>query len=182
MEPIVTKEIDGLTIKIHADEYPESPRSSYEPLGTILYKKGSRYTLGDDEATEEEMDEIAASPDNVVLPVYAYIHSGIAMNTTGFSCPWDSGRCGIIYISKEKIRSEYGVKAITKKIREKVISALQAEIEEFSAYLNGDVYGYTVEDKNGEELESCWGYYGIESALEEAIATAKVHANETVGV
>ena len=27
----------------------------------------------------------------VILPLYLYDHSGITMNTTGFSCPWDSG-------------------------------------------------------------------------------------------
>jgi len=30
------------------------------------------------------------------------------------------------------------------------------------------VCGYIVEENNGEVLESCWGYYGSEYALQEA--------------
>ena len=30
----------------------------------------------------------------VFLPLYLFDHSGITMNTSGFSCPWDSGQVG----------------------------------------------------------------------------------------
>ena len=50
----------------------------------------------------------------VMLPLSLFDHSGITMNTTGFSCPWDSGQVGWIYISYEKIRKEYNWKNLTK--------------------------------------------------------------------
>ncbi len=40
------------------------------------------------------------------------------MNTTGFSCPWDSGQVGWVFVSKKKVREEYGVKRITESLVE----------------------------------------------------------------
>ena len=37
-----------------------------------------------------------------ILPLYLYDHSGLSMNTSGFSCPWDSGQVGWIYCNNEK--------------------------------------------------------------------------------
>ena len=42
----------------------------------------------------------------VILPLYLYDHSGITMNTCGFSCPWDSGQVGWIYADKAMIDKE----------------------------------------------------------------------------
>ncbi|TEB04760.1 hypothetical protein Psch_03522 [Pelotomaculum schinkii] len=98
--------------------------------------------------------------DCIILPLYLYDHSGITMNTTGFYCPWDSGQVGWIYVTKEMVRREYGIKRITKKIREKVIQALKSEVNVYSEYLEGNVYGYVLEDAEGNELDSCWGFYG----------------------
>jgi len=33
-------------------------------------------------------------------------------------------------------------------------------VEEWQSYCNGEVYGYVVEDENGERLDSCWGFIG----------------------
>lgn len=43
------------------------------------------------------------------LPLYLYDHSGITMSTTTFSCPWDSGRVGMIFCSHEEAVKEWGV-------------------------------------------------------------------------
>lgn len=50
-------------------------------------------------AYEREVDERlmkVISQKFLMLPLYLYDHSGITMNTTGFSCPWDSGQVGWI--------------------------------------------------------------------------------------
>ena len=39
---------------------------------------------------------------------------------------------------------------------------MQAEVEDYSNYINGSVYGYVLEDNDGEELDSCWGFYGFD--------------------
>jgi hypothetical protein len=59
----------------------------------------------------------------------------------------------------------------------------------YSAWAWGDVYGYTCEDENGEEIEdaSCWGFYGsdheksglLESAREQINAHLAARDKET---
>jgi len=72
----------------------------------------------------------------VCLPIYMYDHSGIAVSTKPFYCPWDSGRIGFIFVSKAKLRKEYEVEEITESIVAKAIRILEAEVEEYNQYLN----------------------------------------------
>lgn len=118
------------------DDCPENPRKFYETLGTMLFTS-FRYELGDKRVDSSVIESILADKNNIVLPVYAYIHSGIVLNTTGFSCRFDSGMCGIIYVTKDKVREVYGKKQISPKLRKMVLEALKAEVEIFSNYLAG---------------------------------------------
>ena len=38
----------------------------------------------------------------------------------------------------------------------------------YSQYLKGDVYGYIIEDPDGDEVDSCWGFYEQDNCLDEA--------------
>ena len=144
------------TLRIKADTCPMNPREDSCHSSVIIYSS-HRYLLGDKRV--EQGTEVSTR-DNIVLPVYAYIHSGVALNTTGFSCPWDSGQSGFIYENKAEIRKEFGVKRISPKLRKQVENRMKAEIEVFSKYLNGEVYGFVIEDEQGEEVDSCWGFFG----------------------
>lgn len=160
--------IMNYTLEIVNDVDPFNPRDDRE-FSTIYYSS-SRYRLGDERVSKEEIDRIIEDKDMVYLPVYAYIHSGVMLNTSGFSCPWDSGMSGVIAVSKDKIRQEYNTKRITKKILDQVTSRLKAEVEEFSQYLNGEVYGFQVKDETGDIVESCYGFYSEEDAESEGKA------------
>lgn len=154
------------TIRVMADPDGESPRE-WDNLGTMVCWH-NRYNLGDVdgereyESPESFLEEIG--DDVIILPLYLYDHSGITMNTTGFSCPWDSGQVGYIYVSLEKVREEYKWKRITKKRREHIEKYLTGEVETYDMFLRGDVYGFNItrEDEDGEEvdIDSCWGFYG----------------------
>jgi len=138
----------------------------------------SRYQLGDkhnfqggraflldlldlDQSSPLDVDQllIRAEKSTIILPVYLYDHSGLAMNTTGFHCPWDSGQVGFIYVTTADVRKEYSVKRVSSQLRKKVADQLRQEVQTFSDYLSGNVYGYVVQ-KDDEEIESCWGYVG----------------------
>lgn len=166
MEAIEKIEHKGKTIEIHIDEDATSPREN-DNLGTILYVSG-HYILGDKKVSPKEIAAIEARDDVIMLPVYAYIHSGIALNTTGFSSHWDSGQCGIIYADRESILKWFNAKKLTKALREKVKECLRAEIEEFGKYLGGEVYGYEIKDSAGEIVDSCWGFIGMEWVIQTA--------------
>jgi hypothetical protein len=150
---------NGDIFKIFYDTDPQSPRD-WDNLGTIVAWH-RRYKLGDEQPKEDPKEYRSKLPKDVILlPVYLYDHSGITINTTGFSCPWDSGQVGFIYVTRERIRQEYSCKRISKKRLESVKRHLDAEIETYDTYLRGEVYGYVREGKDYSEVDSCWGFFG----------------------
>lgn len=171
---IETIEHNGFTIALYVDDDPQNPREVFDHLGQILYKS-DRYLLGDEQATEEEMISISEREDVFVLPVFAYIHSGIVLSTSSFSDIWDSGQCGIIYCEKDEARKEYP-NTPEDKLEEFVWERLKAEVEEFSAYLSGSVYGYVMTEPEGISEHSVWGFYSTEDALSDAKSTAEATA------
>lgn len=167
-----------LRIRIEQDTDPESP-GEWDNVGKIAYRS-SRETLGTENVSSERLDEISAGIRDgslIGLPVYAFVHSGSTIATTPFNCPWDSGQSGFVYCTKEKAIKEFGKKVFTAEVREQALKCLQGEVEAFAQYLEGDIYGVIVErvirDKDGDEtdtetLDSCWGFYGLDYAREEA--------------
>ena len=158
-----------LRLEIEQDTWSLSPREENN-LGTIYYQEGSRFAFGDEALSKGELRRIEEDESLYSLPVYAYVHGDeIALNTTGFSCPWDSGRCGIIAASKKRAEEylqsvwDYEEEEITPEL---VYDTLRVEVKEFSMYLNGDVIGWIIYD--GEEyLQSVWGYYDLTNCKEE---------------
>lgn len=93
----------------------------------------------------------------VFLPLYLFDHSGITMNTSGFSCPWDSGQVGWIFCTPDKLQAEYG--EITPKTIQQATEVLEAEVRIYDTYLRGECYGYRLY-LSGEEIDSCWDFLG----------------------
>lgn len=170
------------TIKIVHDSSPESPRE-WDNLGTMAYKH-SNYTLGEEKISEpiewleeklglqnkgeysnERLQELEARfyQEYVALPLYLYDHSGITISTSSFSCRWDSGKVGYIYLTKKKVLEECGGKIVTAKLRERVEGYLKGEVETFDQYIRGDIYGFQVYEDE-EEIDSCYGFYGLDFA------------------
>ena len=166
-------------VRVIADSNSESPRE-WSNLGTIVYNH-PRYNLGDEKINDPiewledmlgitnqhvynnqrlEQLETRFFKEYIALPLYLYDHGGITMKTTPFGCRWDSGKVGYIYVSKEDVCKEYGWKNVNQKRREQVLLYLKGEIETFDQYLRGDIYGFIIEDEDGEHIDSCWGFYG----------------------
>lgn len=100
----------------------------------------------------------------VIRQVYRYEHSGVAYNTSGFSCRWDSGKVGVIFALKSDVRNNFNVKRVSKKLVEQVEKILDAEIESYSHWANGDVFGIKLFESmtdyiSNDESDSCWGFY-----------------------
>ena len=155
------------TLEVKQDEYAESPRHD-DNLSTMICFHG-RYNLGDkhnykhqDYSGWAEMEKAIIKNESpaVILPLYLYDHSGITISTSPFSCKWDSGQIGFIFVSKEKLRNEYKVKRINKEIIDRATKILLAEVETYDLYLRGEIYGYTLLNENGEVEDSCWGFIG----------------------
>lgn len=179
----------GYSIQILQDESPENPREAYSNLGKMVcfhnrYQLGDKHALrsadfsgwGDIKSHLEKTNDIA-----VILPIYMYDHGGLALSTNRsypFDCPWDSGQVGWIFVTKAELRYERGIKRLTKAVLEAAEVHLAADVATYSMYLSGNVYGYVVTDQGGNEVDSCWGIYGLEEALTMAKEFVDDHTSE----
>ena len=156
-------------LEISQDLDPIDPRS-WDNLGSMVCYH-SRYNLGDSDHGIDRsglLDYMKNHKIKSCLNLYLYDHSGLTINTSGFSCPWDSGQIGYIWATDQDIRENWGIKRISSKRREQVLRILESEVETYDQYLRGDTYGfnlYKIETCNlGHEhkinLNSCWGFYG----------------------
>lgn len=151
-----TIEKNGYKLEIKIDYAAENPRQG-DNLGALYIPRPPRHcAMSDDDACA---DEAAAAP--VVLPVYVIDHGGIAISERPFGCPWDSWLAGCLYVTKEKLLAEYGQD--TPETRKIAKNCLRGELQEYAAYVAGDVYGYTItRESDGEIMNSSWGFYGDE--------------------
>lgn len=156
-------------LKIVQDENPMSPRE-WDQITTFFFPKKSRLGgINENESCKTATEFLAWKEENkeeilIILPVYAYIHSGIALSLGKFSCPWDSGQVGWVYITKEKYKMMQGDNQ--EHNNEKMLTQfVEGEIEEMNKWFSGDVWAYKVVevcDHCGHEVglvDSCFGFY-----------------------
>lgn len=183
---IHTEEVNGKTISILPDVEPWNPREEDEGNVSIMACFHGRYSLGDkhdmrseDFSGWDEMEEFLRKKKGAILvmELWLYDHSGLHIKVGDFNgmlpqghAQFDTGRVGFVYTTKERIRKNWGVKYVTKKYRELARKGILGEVEYYDSYLSGDVCGFTVKDKDGEVLESCWGFIGC---YDECLAEAR---------
>jgi hypothetical protein len=168
---------NGLTVSIEQDMDPESPRE-WDNFGTMICSH-SRYTLGDEQFNPDDFDgwddlkKYLKKERNaeIILPLYLYDHSGITMYTTGDTRyrqheAWDSGQVGFIYATKEKVDDEFDGD------KEKAKQCLIGEVKTYDQYLTGEVYGFTIKDDHDNLVDSCYGFYSEQDAIDEANSVA----------
>jgi len=159
----------GYVIELHLDLDPIDPRE-WDNFGTMVCCH-SRYNLGDEQASPEEIKKLMERKDVEYLPLYLLDHGGLWMNTSGFSYVdpqgWDWGMVGIIYVTHERIKQEYG--EVNQETIRRALEVLEGEVKTYSAYLQGEVYGFQIRREDSYEIvDSCYGYYEQERALEDA--------------
>lgn len=161
MEKYIKK--DGYTLRIGIDEYFEgwNPRECSDNLGR-LYIWVKHYEIGDkneynDPQDFKDSDEYRNA--EVVLPIYVYIHSGIALSCLPCGDPWDSWQAGYIICTKEAAgKCGYS--------KQDIIKILREEVEEYNEYMQGKTYlYYSIEGLNGETIDSCTGFEYSDSVI-----------------
>ena len=90
-----------------------------------------------------------------------------------FSLAGSDRHTGMAYIPSDKVKEEwYGDVA---KARE----CIQSELDIIDQWMNGEIYGFTVEDpRNKSNEDSCWGFYGLRHCLEAAKESADYMASK----
>lgn len=127
--------------------------------------------------SNDELQELVAvkyGGDNgtrMIVPVGMIDHSGVSYYLGGGSSPfdpggWDSGTCGFLIYTNDMLR-EWGQPEDWP--NHEILKSMSAEIAGYSAWANGECYGYTITDPNGDEVDdSCWGLIGYDYAEGEA--------------
>lgn len=177
-ETIETDEETGLTLKLVGDSDCECPVGGDEAvIFAVLHGRYVNPAADRDEGDFTTVEGIQAffdannahEPEWIVLPLFLYDHSGTvyraSLEGNPFSCPWDSGRVGIIALK----RSEFA-EAGEVDFPEKWLERANAICATYTAWANGECYGYVIEDADDEEVEdgSCWGFIGHDYAEESA--------------
>lgn len=172
-----TIEQDGQTfrIAIYPDADTPNPLDDWCEMGSILSlnRRDGNFDPGGIEAA------IAHNPDTVPL---SYFEHGLCLwsvageLSASARCTWDSVPfAGIWLPDAETLASSahYGGRTRRLFMRKRARQACDA----YTLWCNGDIYGYEVHriapcDGCGGErsklIDSCWGFYGLETCLGEA--------------
>jgi hypothetical protein len=168
------EEYKGYNIEVIYDDNPFDPREDGCFGKMVCFHR--RYGLGDkhnldsgdfggwNEVAEHLVKKLNAK---VILPLYLYDHSGLHLKVGSWygllpqgHAEFDSGQVGFIYCTAKDIRENWGRKRATKQYIKKAENLLKDEVRVYAAYLNGEAYGYVITDKDGERVDSLYGFLG----------------------
>ncbi len=170
---------NGRKLVIEHCEYAESPREWDNLTKCIFFGNykhiGDKHDFDFNTEFDSRQDFIDRGEDIIkenfdavlVKAVHLYEHSGTSISTNysyPYTCRWDSGTIGFVIITKADLRNEYGWKLITQKRLDSVMdnlnSVMDSEIDTLSDYVGGEVYEFSIEDEQGNQEDSCGGFYG----------------------
>lgn len=145
------------------DSDPMNPRTEWDNCAVISCAKSVRYAISDrdqelpdDVRSEDELREYVGEPLAALKPLYLFDHSGITISTSPFSCPWDSGQIGWVYITEAVAKKEWAPSSEYPTMEGWAEKVIDGEIKTFDFYVRGECYGYqvlevTVEDDDQME-------------------------------
>ena len=160
-------------IYIHQDDDAESPMRY---SGVTIYHRNNDHVLGKFIEDRDTLTGVAKEyfEGGVCLRLFMLDHSGIALSTEPFGCPWDSGQIGFAGVPKSFVLDEFAGDLV------KAEAYVKSSIEVYSTYLGGECYGYVEEIMETCELcgneedtgkgASRWGFIGrdhLKSGLED---------------
>lgn len=162
----------GYIIKIEHDDDVDSP-NDWGNTDLFLTACHSQFDVRVDGFNHPSIDMKKVNRKYHVFPLIAYIHSGVALSLSSegypFNCPWDAGQVGYVFAEKKSWKDKGKAK-----------EAAQSLLETWNEYLSGSVWGFIIEDEDGEHIDSCWGFYGdpdghvLEAAKESVDSLAEV--------
>ena len=177
------------SFKIVQDESPENPLAFQDVFNVACWHqrytlghddetlgRGPRETPAD--FFTRVAEEVEHGDQLIDLPLYLFDHSGLSISTRLFSCSWDSAQVGHIYIKESEakkvwprgVRHQFNTETKSTEYRafpesrtgyvERIKNLMRSDIETYNYYLTGQVYGFILLDENGDEVDSCYGFYG----------------------
>lgn len=161
--PVHTETEHGLILSVFSDPYPENPFEFDDGLPDLItwHRRYDFSTRKEDKNKSAEMFlKEAKRLRHISLPLFLYDHSGLRFSTSAaswpFSCRWDSGQVGFVFWTREKLKAL----GLTHARRERKEKELKQAVQLLDDYASGNVYGFTLTDSAGNELDACWGFFG----------------------
>ena len=126
---------------LSADPDPLNPREEFDQLCTLVCWH-RRYTLGDSHEWHDPQEFLRAIEDrpHLKLPLYFYDHSGITIATQPFSCPWDSGQVGWVFIERCDFQLLGDPNNSETSAQDRAMAAMRAEFAEYDQFISGDIW------------------------------------------
>jgi hypothetical protein len=179
-------------VRILPDEAPESPRGGDTVAHLVLDVARHQLPWEDHTGRLRELCErggwrlaaryLTVFCDAVVVPVYGYAHGDLALRAGDpvgcFTDPWDAGQAGLAYLTRDELRTACGG---TYPGDEQAEALLGAEVATYDQWARGEVVGYIAEQwtpcpagpgcahtpctGGWDEIDSCFGIYGIDDAI-----------------
>jgi hypothetical protein len=162
MKPLITQDYKGFTIEIHYDPEPISP-DEWSDNGLFLVSGHPDLFIKHDLIKEDPRHFACRRLPKIKLPsnrrmyyvftLYGYSHSGVGLSLSNdhypFNCPWDGFFTGTVFASAKEFRTQ-----------DKARIGAQGLVDRWNNHFSGNVYGFQVLDKDGEHVDSCWGFEG----------------------
>lgn len=172
-------------VSIHLDHDARNPLEAFDPMGKFIVTGSTRNYSGLGTAQLEDYGlfqsygsyfhitpcntEIEVDEDDVPA-MLEKLTGGVVYQVTlqGYSqSEWAEG---LFVVTRDELIEEYGADArgrLRTDAKRKARKYLEGQAEELKNYFSGDVFGYVIEH-DGEHIDSCWGFYGIEHVTEAA--------------
>ncbi len=157
-----------------------NPRTDFDNAWTLIGFQNGRRRFGDEEVDLDNLIEMEGDDEGfdlgewlkdnhdafLIVKVEIYEHSLVSytrMKGVSLLDEWDSGIAGVAILTRAKLNEEW------EGDEEKALEVLDGELEVFTDWANGHVYGYYTVDAEGNRLDDdCWGMYGFDYVCEEA--------------
>jgi len=186
---MTTETYRGYKITTFCEER-ESPRLDFRVGNILSYHRRYRFTDNDLIGTaldiaENVLDIYGMDDEKVedylrieykaqyVFPLYMYDHGQIDLSLGEYNCRFDSGKVGYFYITESADLDT------TEMSLEEIKSMVEAELDEYVKWINGETYAYRIEEikecshcggcEYGEPYyNSCYEAESLEDAMDEA--------------
>ena len=152
--------------RIYNDISPEKP----EMYGHIFHWH-PRYDLGKRIKPEDTKETLCIQEWEQFLNLFLYDHGDIKLSIRASKDRFDSGHVGYIGVTREEFRQHFGES--TCENSKKSCKTLEESLLTYTAYLNGEVYEWDVQEVTTckecghimryETIDGCRGYYGVDS-------------------
>lgn len=158
-----SKNTATLRYRLIQDDCPENPIKDWDSGISFLVNPDNRDFggLNTKNAPEEESKDWA-----FLFPLYGFSHGGQSVSLSPFGCPWDSGKIGLVGITKDSLKNYFG----KDKTEKEAMDCVEALLTDLNFYLSGDCWIVQIQEKtcdkcdNWETIESVAGYFGRENA------------------